>query len=216
MLIALFGATGGTGRCVLDEGLARGHAFRCLVRRPEALDPAAHTDEAARLTVVAGDTADESAIAATLEGCEAVLLTLGNANRKPNTELSDGTARIVKAMQARGLRRLVAITSLGCGDSLDQVPGFIFRELIVKRLAREIWADKNRQEAVIRVSGLDWTLLRPGGLTHAEARDWRALPASAPLDKATRMIPRAAVARAMIDCLEDEALVGETVTLVAG
>ncbi len=215
MIIALFGATGGTGRRVLEEGLARGHAFRCLVRRPATLDRAAYTETAERLVVVAGDTADDSAIAATLAGCDAVLITLGNANRKPNTELSDGTDRIVKAMQACGLRRLVAITSLGCGDSLAQVPGFVFRELIVKRLAREIWADKNRQEAVIRASGLDWTLLRPGGLTKADTHDWRALPASAPLDKATRMIPRAAVARAMIDCLEDAALVGETVTLVA-
>jgi putative NADH-flavin reductase len=215
MIIALFGATGGTGRRVLEQGLSRGHEFRCLVRRPASLDTAAFPGADARLSVVPGDLADTAAIAATLEGCSAVVSALGNAKRKPSTELSDGTARIIEAMHARGLRRLVVITSLGCGDSLEQVPGFIFRELIVKRLAREVWADKNRQEAVVRASGLDWTLLRPGGLTNADARGWRVLPASAPLDKKTRTITRAAVAAAMLDCVEHGSLIGETMTLVA-
>jgi hypothetical protein len=119
-------------------------------------------------------------------------------------------------MKSAGIRRLLAITSMGCGDSLDQVPGFVFRELIVKRLAREIWADKNRQEEVIRASGLDYTILRPGGLTNDEgAISWRALNADFVLDKSTRMISRRSVAAALLDSLDQGSLVGETRTLVA-
>lgn len=216
MKIALFGATGGTGRRVLREGLARGHAFRCLVRRPEALAVTEFTDTPERLQVIAGDTGNQAAIAEVLDGCEAVILTLGNANRKPNTELSAGTANILEAMKAAGLRRLLVVTSLGCGDSVDQVPGFVFRELIVKRLAREIWADKNRQEETIRSSGLEYTIVRPGGLTNDEAAvSWRALPSDFRLDKSTRMISRRSVAAALLDSLEQGTLMGETVTLVA-
>ena len=216
MRIALFGATGGTGRCVLRDGLARGHAFSCLVRRPEALAVADFTAEPDRLRVVQGDTENRPAIAEALAGCEAVILTLGNAHRKPSTELSGGTANILEAMKSAGLRRLLVVTSLGCGDSVDQVPGFVFRELIVKRLAREVWADKTRQEAVVRASGLDYTIVRPGGLRNEEGPvSWRALPASFALDKSTRMISRHSVAAALLDSLEQQTLVGETVTLVA-
>ena len=217
MRIALFGSTGGTGLWVLREGLARGHEFRCLVRRPEAFPGDMFSDSADRLTLVTGDTDDRSAIANVLDTSEAVIITLGNARRQANTELSRGTGHILEAMTAAGVRRVLAVTSLGCGDSLQQVPGFVFRELIVKRLAREIWADKNRQEAAVRASGLDFTLMRPGGLTDADSTvSWRALTADHPLEKSERMISRRSVASALLDSLEQGTLVGKAVTLVSG
>jgi putative NADH-flavin reductase len=94
MKIALFGATGGTGRCVLRDGLARGHAFSCLARRPEALPVGEFTTESDRLRLVRGDTEDRAAIAEVLAGCEAVILTLGprTASRIPSSRAAPGTS----------------------------------------------------------------------------------------------------------------------------
>lgn len=76
------------------------------------------------------------------------------------TLLSTETSALVKAMQAEGVSRLVAITGIGAGDSAGR-GGFAFDHLILPLLQRHVYADKNRQEAAIRQSGLDWTLGRP-------------------------------------------------------
>lgn len=158
MKIALFGATGGTGRLVLAQALAAGHSVSALARDPSKLaaDPA--------LRVVEGHMADPAAIASVLDGADAAIVALGTTNRKANTELSDATRLILAAMAQAGVTRSAWVTSIGCGDSLPRLKRFIFRELIVKRLAKEIWADKNRQEALIQASPGQWTIVRPGGL----------------------------------------------------
>ncbi len=66
-------------------------------------------------------------------------------------------------MEEAGIRRLIAITSLGVGDSKDQVP-FIFK-ILMSTVLRKAIQDKEEQEKIIRATDLDWTIVRPGGLT---------------------------------------------------
>lgn len=160
MKIALFGATGGTGRQVLSQGLAKGYAFRALARQPERLEALEG------LEVVSGDVRDQAAVERCLSGTDAVICALGSHGAAEPVE-AEGTKRIIAGMQRLGIKRLIAVTSMGVGDSRDQVAAF-FR-VIMQLTLKKIMAAKEVQEQLIRDSGLDWTIVRPGGLTDGPA-----------------------------------------------
>lgn len=87
--------------------------------------------------------------------------------------LSEGTRNIVTAMKQAGARRLLCITGMGAGDSRGH-GGFLYDRVILPLLLGRIYADKNRQETVVRQSGLDWTLIRPAMLKDGPGRGvWR-------------------------------------------
>lgn len=166
MHIALFGATGGTGHQIASQALLAGHSVTALVRDPSRLDPF-EPDQApagAAMSVVDGNVLDPGAVAQTVAGADAVLVALGTTPNNPPDVVSSGTAVIVDAMKAAGVKRLVVVSSLGVGDSRDQVPWW-FR-LLRSTLLRSRFVDKEVQEQLVRESGLDWTILRPGGLTN--------------------------------------------------
>lgn len=96
------------------------------------------------------------------------MVTLGNTANNPDRVVSQGTAQIIAGMQAEGIRRLVIISSLGVGDSKDQVP--MAFKMLMKTVLRKAMQDKEAQEAAVRASGLDWTIIRPGGLSNDPAR----------------------------------------------
>ena len=156
MQIALFGATGGTGKQVLDQALDQGYRIRALVRDPTKLA------ERDGLTLIQGDVLDQTAVDRCLAGSDAVICVLGSHGSTEPVE-DRGTERILTAMQAHGQRRLIAVTSMGVGDSIDQVAAF-FRAIMRLTLKRVMEA-KERQEQAIMASDLDWTIVRPGGLS---------------------------------------------------
>lgn len=160
MKIALFGATGGTGRQILVQGLAQDYAFKALARQPEKLEPADG------LEVVTGDVLDQEAVDRCLAATDAAICVLGSHGGAAPVE-ADGTERIIAGMQRLGIERLVAVTSMGVGDSRDQVPTF-FR-VIMQLTLKKIMAAKEVQEQLIRDSELRWTIVRPGGLTDGPA-----------------------------------------------
>ena len=157
MHIALFGATGGTGSQVLEQALAAGHSVKALVRDPAKLT--ARPD----LTLVTGDVLDQQATTRCIQNTDAVICVLGSHGRRAPVE-AKGTECILSAMQTAGVRRLIAVTSLGVGDSRSQInPLFrFFMDLTLK----SIMAAKAEQERLIQASGLDWTIVRPAGLTN--------------------------------------------------
>ena len=162
MHLAIIGATRGVGKAVVEQALARGDEVSALARTPEKL-PA----DLVGLTIIRGDVLDPAAVAATVAGADAVVVALGNTPDNPDDVVSRGTAQVITAMQAAGLQRLIVVTSLGVGDSKDQVP-LAFR-MIMKTVLRKAMADKEQQEALVRASDLAWTIIRPGGLTDAPA-----------------------------------------------
>ncbi len=205
--LTIFGATGKSGRLLCEGALARGHKVTAFVR-----DPAKLGDLVERVDVVTGSLEDKEAIVRAVVGAQAVVSALGTFERKPNTVLSDGTRQIVRAMEASGAARFVAITSLGCGSSREQVNSGFMR-LLIKTLAKEIWADKDRQEEVIRTSSLDYLIVRPGGLSDKPARgSWTELRAGES-HKGSQMISRADVATYILDRLAAGELGREEVVL---
>jgi putative NADH-flavin reductase len=162
MKIAVFGATGGTGRQIVEQALVQGHDVVALVRDPARL-PIAHSG----LAVVAGNVLDSPAVAQTVAGTDAVFVSLGNTANNPDMVVSQGTARVIAAMGDARVRRLIVITSLGVGDSRDQIP--LFFKAIIATALRKAFQDKEAQEELVRASDLDWTIIRPGGLTDGPA-----------------------------------------------
>jgi putative NADH-flavin reductase len=186
--VVVFGSTGGTGLQLVRQALALGHEVTAFARRPAALG-IAHE----RLRVVEGDALRRDSVEDAVEGQEAVLSALGTRSLfRRITLLSRSAELILGAMTGRGIRRLIVETSLGVGDSRGQL-GPIGKGAVMLFLAR-IYADKERQEAVIRASDLDWTILRPAMLTNGPLTGrYRTWSGAAPGPAASR-ISRADVA----------------------
>jgi putative NADH-flavin reductase len=163
--ILVLGATGGTGRLIVEQALARGHHITALVRSPEK----ASGLKGARLVV--GDVSDEKVVREALKGQDAVVSALGTPASpfREVTLLSTATRALVHAMTAVHVSRLVCITGMGAGDSAGH-GGFLFDNVIFPLLLKKVYADKDRQEAIINNSGLDWVLVRPSVLNDKPGR----------------------------------------------
>lgn len=163
--LLIVGATGGTGRQLVAQALERGFAVTALARNPARL---AVEDE--RLTVLRGDVLDAASVEAAMRGQDAVLCALGHPPRfYPTRILSRGTANIVRAMDACGVRRLVCETSLGIGDSAGRL-GLYYTFLAIPLILPFYFWDKTRQERIVADSDVDWVIVRPGALTNGPGR----------------------------------------------
>ena len=161
MRLLIIGATRGIGQQAVTQALAQGHEVMVLARRPEKL-PLHHE----RLQVVPGDILDEASVAQAMAGQEAVLITIGIAPTwQPVTVFSQGSRNVLAAMTASGVKRLLAVTGIGAGDTKGH-GGFFYDRIFKPLLLQRIYEDKDRQEAIIRQSQVDWTIVRPGFLTN--------------------------------------------------
>ena len=161
MNILIVGATRGIGRQLLEQALAAGHTVTALVRDPRRLD--AHH---ARLKVIKGDILDAESVALAMDRQEGVCCSIGV--KVPGirvTLFSEGTRNLLNAMKKSGVRRLACVTGIGAGDSRGH-GGFLYDALFYPLLLRTVYADKDRQEALIRASDTDWLIVRPGFLTN--------------------------------------------------
>ncbi len=162
MKIALFGATGGTGREIVAQGLGQGLEISALVRDPSKLGV-----DHPNLTLVQGDVLDPAAVSQVVEGADAAIISLGNTPNNPDYVVSNGTAVILDAMKAADVPRAVVITSLGVGESKNQL-ALPFR-MLFNTVMKKPMEDKERQEALVKASDIDWIIVRPGGLTDGPA-----------------------------------------------
>jgi putative NADH-flavin reductase len=160
MKLLVFGATGGTGREIVAQGLDQGHVLTAFARNPTAL-----TTKHEKLKLALGDVRDYPSVQAAVQGQEAVLSALGVRKLRKNTVLSDGTKNIIRAMEQHGVRRFICESSLGVGDSQGQL-GWLFNLFIIPLFLRNVFRDKEAQEQYIKQSSLDWIIVRPAALTN--------------------------------------------------
>ena len=164
MKVFVLGATGGTGRLIVRDALAEGHSVVALVRSKARASDLPGTD------MIEGDARDEGTLTRALDGCDAVISTLGTGMGFRKVDLlAVATRALVTAMTHNGVRRLVCISALGVGDSRGH-GGFVFDRLFQPLLLRHAYKDKDRQESAIRASSLDWVVVRPAMLTNDPAR----------------------------------------------
>lgn len=185
--LLVIGASRGIGLAAVGSGLAAGHAVRAFARHASAI-----AIDAAGLEKVDGDALDKAAVTAALVGVDAVIQSLGAPKDAMSiiagtTLFSRATRILVDAMKAAGPRRLVAVTGFGAGDSRGH-GGFLYDALMFPLVLKRVYDDKDVQEQMIRASGLDWTIMRPGLLTSGPAtgrarvlvdpKEWHAGPVS--------------------------------------
>jgi len=163
MNVAVFGATGLTGRHVVRLLVDGGHGVRALARDPAGFET---FDEA--VTVVRGDARDGSAVAQAIKGTDAVISAFGQRSRRKDDLQEAFYRNLISAMEQAGARRLVALSAFGVGDSRAQIP-LVFR-LIRNTLLKNVYDDKDRADALLIASGLDYTNVRPARLTDGPAK----------------------------------------------
>jgi uncharacterized protein YbjT (DUF2867 family) len=157
MKLALLGATGATGRWVLDKALADGHEVAALARDPAKLDPAR-----AGLRVVKGSAASASDVEQIVRGADAVIGTLGP-RQKADPICVQAAEATVSAMKSVGVKRVVWLSASGVGDSRPTInrSSFVFGRIIIPLFLKVPYANHEKAEETFRASGLDWTVLRP-------------------------------------------------------
>lgn len=190
MKLCIFGATGPTGRAIVQQALAAGHEVRASARSPGALagvDP--------RLEVVKGDVLDQASVDAAVAGRDAVLSALGMGRSfGPTTMMSEGTGAILRAMQGAGVKRLMVVTSGGTVE--DPTEPLLFR-VVGRRVLKHIFADHKRLEDLVRASDVEWTIVRPPRLLDGPGTGVYRLGREAPIPGG-HAIARADVARFMV------------------
>jgi uncharacterized protein YbjT (DUF2867 family) len=171
--IAVFGASGLTSTECIYQALKDGHKVVGLTRNPDnvKIPKGSGGDDADKpltnpnLNVIAGDVTKQADVDKVFaEGIDGVIVTLGGKTKDVGeTMLTDGTNNVIAAMKKNGVKRMSVVTSIGAGDSENQAP-FFFKVLMFT-VMKKIFTDKNNQEEACRKSGLEYCIVRPGGLT---------------------------------------------------
>lgn len=158
MRIALFGATGPTGKFVIEEALRQGHSLSVYTRDGSKLQVFN-----GRIDVVVGDLQDKGAIARCVHGGDAVISALGPNGLKVQGDrpVMHGLSNIIAAMKQSNIRRLIQISTAAYRDPKD---GFAFNvrafALLFKVIARKGFEDIRATAELIAQSDLEWTLVR--------------------------------------------------------
>ena len=176
--VLIIGASRGIGLETVRAALRAGHSVRALARSAASI-PIQDAD----LDKVSGDALDRDTIRNALQDVDVVIQTLG-VDFSPRlifegtTLFSESTRILVDAMKAAGVKRLITVTGLGAGDSRGH-GGLLYDAVIFPLLLKRVYDDKDVQEWIVRSSGLDWTIVRPGLLTNRPATGrYRVLTAS--------------------------------------
>jgi len=211
--LLIIGASRGIGLETVRAALRAGHRVHALARSAASM-PIQDTN----LVKVSGDALDRDTIRDALQDVDVVIQTLG-VNFAPKlifegtTLFSDSTRMLVDAMKVAGVKRLIAVTGLGAGDSRGH-GGFIYDAVVFPLLLKRVYDDKDVQEWIIRSSGLDWTIVRPGLLKNRPATGrYRVLTASK--DWQFGAISRSDVAEFLVQQINDRTLVGTTPLLIS-
>ncbi|MBD2423039.1 SDR family oxidoreductase [Cyanobium sp. FACHB-13342] len=209
-VVAVTGASGKTGWRVVDGALRQGLEVRAIVRPGSVLPAAlAEAERQGRLAVLRLELGQTEALHGALSGCDALVIATG---ARPSVDLAGplkvdafGVRDQIRACQAVGLRRVVLVSSLCAGRW--QHPLNLFGLILVwKRLG----------ERLLEQSGLDWTVIRPGGLSEDDSRtDREGVVFSGPDQQERDSIPRRLVAQVCLEALASPASIGRIIEITS-
>lgn len=155
--VIVFGATGKTGQHVWRRALEQGYEITVFVRSPAKIENAD-----SNLQIVQGDVFDVDAVAKAVVNHDAVIVCLGSINLSDRTTLTTGTKNIINGMLRHDVQRLVILSAAGVNESWAQIPWL--SRILFKTMLRNVFADNHTQEALVRESSLDWTIVRAATL----------------------------------------------------
>lgn len=156
MNLVIFGASGRTGRHLIEQALEQGHVVTAFARTPTKIQTSHE-----RLHIVEGNVLDPGAVEHAVAGQEVVLCALGRNRGEPTTTLAEGTRNIVQAMDKQGVRRILCVSAAGFMDErADFLIGKIFFWLFRHYLTK-LSDSMKRQYQELEKSGLEWMAVRP-------------------------------------------------------
>lgn len=207
MQLLVVGATGGTGKQIIEQALQQGHYVTAFVRDPAKL-PIQHPN----LTLLTGDVLKSDTLVTAVRRQDAVFCALGSRPGQKDEAVATGTANLIRAMQQVGSLRLLVISSLGVGTSYEEAP--LLSKLAIKTVFSGAIAEKEEQEKVVRESKLDWTIVRPTRLTDGPVTgQWR-IGEHLPFPRFTLpRISRADVATFLLEQLNSDTYLHKAVTI---
>lgn len=181
MKITVIGATGATGKKVVERALELGHEVVAVARRPEVIAPTA------RLSVRQADVLDMPSIAKALADTDAVISCIGPTrnfssgtvksegisnilkNFSPGTIMSEGISNILSACQSAGVKHFVMQSGIGLSDGKELSALNHLAIRISGRIFSKAVADKAIAERAVQGSDLDWIIVRPPALSEVAA-----------------------------------------------
>jgi putative NADH-flavin reductase len=197
--LTIFGASGRTGRHLVDQALAAGDQVTAVVRDRARL-PLRHD----RLRVVAADVMDPAALMPAVTGADAVLSVLGPHSRH-DTINAPAVRSILTAMHTAGVRRIVALSAapIADPDPADTLPYRLVLRPLVRAFIKDHYADLTAMEDALRHSDTDWTVVRPPKLNDKSRRGEYRTARNHTLRRA-RSLARADLADCMLRLVSDD------------
>jgi putative NADH-flavin reductase len=167
MKIVVFGASGATGRCIIDKAKARGQTVTAVIRAGATVENA---------TVIEADVLDAEAVSRAVAGHDAIVSALGHrrAARWPYARLlspidllARATTNFIAAARAHNINRVFVVSLHAAGDSLARTSS-LYRFLCTRTQIRHATHDSNVMESLLAASKLDWLAARPVTLTNGD------------------------------------------------
>ena len=213
MKILLLGATGRTGKLVIEEAIRRGHKISAIARSPEKLKDY-------QIDITKGTPYDFETVEKALSGCEAVINTL-NISRKsdnpwavlvsPKDLISKSATNAVTAMTKAGINRFIALSTIGAGSSWKTTPAILKFIVSISNL-KYAFRDHGRQEEILKDSALDYTICRAPMLS-SEISTKGAVAVKEGVNPPKMVLTRNSAAEFFIRIIENEEYIKEVVNL---
>lgn len=208
MKMTVFGATGGIGGHVVRQALDAGHKVTAVVRDPARFGV---SHPALEVATVPGLT-DPEVLRPVLQASDAAISGVGPRGRKDGPVASRTTRGILRAMEASGVRRFVAVSAVPVGPVPDG-ESFVNRRLLlpfISAFARDVYADLDEMEDEIRRSTTEWTIVRPPKLVNKPLTGEYRTVVGGNVPRGYS-ISRADTAHLMLAALDDPATLGQAV-----
>jgi putative NADH-flavin reductase len=197
--IAVLGSTGKAGKYLVDKLLEQGYSVKALVR-----DPGKLSGRNPQVEIVRGNARNYDAVFELLQGCDAVISTLGPSKLEPDT-CSMAVGHIIKAMQALKIKRYIELAGLAI-DTPEDKKGILTKTVVglIKLFFREAMNDRQSAYRLLVASDLHWTIVRSSMIELTDSR--RGIITSLE-DSPGRKVSSTDLALFLIDQLNDDLFV---------
>jgi putative NADH-flavin reductase len=211
MRILLLGATGRTGKSIIEEAIKRGYAISAIARNPQKLKDY-------KIEIIEGTPYDYETVEKAIDGCDAVINTL-NISRKtdnpwsplvaPKDLISKSATNVLKAMQKNGVKRFVVLGAIGAGRSWKTSPA-ILKCIVSFSNLKYAFQDHGLQEQLLESSSIDYTICRAPMLTEKINENGVGVTSENATPKSPNL-SRKSVAKFFIDIIETGKYIKETI-----
>jgi len=203
--IVVIGAHGRTGLLVVEQLVKAGDAVVAVIRNPRHM--ADLVKRGAETVILDLEASSGPEFATQFKGADAIVFAAGSAGGESSAIDSKGVRKTLRAAEKAGVKRYVAISSIGASTGMKLTGAWATDEM------KDYYKHKRLAGKAIMASGLDWTIVEPGELTEGKPTGKVTLSVEAIPAKA---VSRADVAAVVVAALGAPATRGKALQLTAG